>query len=107
MTRVQGPKPSHPFASPGLGSVLDDCVVPGTAVERIEARPADEDIVAFATREHIVACAADEDIVVVSAVGVELDRAGQQGGAFDDIVAAKGPDIDQVARGVAAGDGDP
>ena len=53
------------------GSILDQDVVAGPAVEDVLTRPADQDVVAGAADQRVVAGAADQDVVAVAAVGRE------------------------------------
>ena len=77
----------------GLGSIrsgtlLDQDVVAGAAVEDVLPRPADQDVVAGAAEEDVVPRAADQDVVAVAAVRREQDRVGRQGRGVHDVVAA-------------------
>ena len=60
------------------GSVLENGVVAGAAVEDVLTGSADQHIVTSATGECVVARTADQDVVAIAAVGRELDRAGRQ-----------------------------
>ena len=60
---------------------LDDDVVAGPAVDRVDAAAAEEDVVSLAAEQHVVAGAAAQDVVVVAAVEGELQRGGRELGS--------------------------
>ena len=90
----------------GHDLAVDEGVVAGTAVERVDAGATEEHVVAFAAADRVVAVAADQDVVADAAVDGERHGPGRDPRCVDDIVAVERRDREPVERRFGTADGD-
>ena len=91
-------------ASESLILILDDNVIPRTAVQDINSWTSDQDVVAEPSKQSIISTTANEDIVIGAAIDDQSDQARWQGRGVHEIESGKCVHDDPIDRGFAPGD---
>src|SRR3954447_17356022 len=69
------------------------------SVERVQARAAEQDVVAGLAEQDVGPGAADEEVVAAAAVAGQRERAGQETAAVEDVVARQSVDVKGIVGG--------